>query len=238
VKSRRRSSRLEIVPLTSARWRDFERLFGPNGACGGCWCMTPRLTRREYEAGKGEPNRRAMRRIVADGSPPGLLAYRGGEPIAWIAVGPRREYRLLAGSRILAPVDDRPVWSIVCLYLRKDARRQGLSAELIRAAARFARARGAQLVEGYPQDPKRADMPPVFAWTGFASAFERAGFAEVARRSPTRPIVRWPAPASTRTSRSTRLTSPRAAASPGAPRTTKRPPRSPGSRARPPAARS
>jgi GNAT superfamily N-acetyltransferase len=185
-----------IVPLTSARWKDLERLFGPRGACGGCWCMTPRLTRREYEASKGEKNRRAMKRLVERGPPPGLLAYRDGEPVAWIALGPRSEYRLLAGSRVLAPVDDAPVWSIVCLYLRKDVRRKGLSSELLKAAVAFARKQGARIVEGYPQVPKQADMPAVFAWTGFASSFERAGFREVARRSPTRPIMRWPADAS------------------------------------------
>src|SRR5882672_11320080 len=92
-------SGLTIVPLTRSRWRDFEQLFGPRGACGGCWCMTPRLTSREYEAAKGERNRRAMRRLVERGPPPGLLAFRGGEPVAWIAVGPRAEYRRLAGSR-------------------------------------------------------------------------------------------------------------------------------------------
>ena len=186
------TSKLEILPLTPRRWPDFERLFGPRGACGGCWCMTPRLTRREYEANKGEKNRRAMKRLVERGPPPGLLAYRDGEPIAWIAVAPRSDCRLLSGSRVLAPVDDEPVWSIVCLFLRKDVRRQGLSSKLIRAAAAFARKQGARIVEAYPHIPKQAAMPAVFAWTGFASSFERAGFEEVARRSPTRPILRWP----------------------------------------------
>jgi GNAT superfamily N-acetyltransferase len=187
-------SKLSIVPLTPARWRDFEELFGPRGACGGCWCMTPRLSRRDYEERKGEPNRRAMHRLVERGPPPGLLAYRDGAAVGWIAVAPRAEYRQLAGSRILAPVDAAPVWSIVCLFLRKDARRQGLSARLIRAAADFAFARGARIVEGYPQDPRQDAMPDVFAWTGIASAFEKAGFREVARRSPTRPIMRRVSP--------------------------------------------
>jgi len=186
--------KLSIVPLTRARWRDFEELFGPRGACGGCWCMTPRLSRRDYEASKGEPNRRAMHRLVERGPPPGLLAYRDGAAVGWIAVAPRAEYRQLAGSRVLAPVDDAPVWSIVCLFLRKDARRQGLSARLIRAAADFAFAHGARIVEGYPQEPRDDAMPDVFAWTGIASAFEKAGFREVARRSPTRPIFRRAAP--------------------------------------------
>ena len=202
-----RRRELTIVPLTKSRWADFEKLFGPRGACGGCWCMTPRLTRREFDANKidggGEKNRRAMKRIVQKSSDarapaPGLLAYRGDrsdrdgekEAVAWIAVAPRAEFRQLAGSRILAPVDDAPVWSIVCLFLRKDVRRSGLSSKLIRAAADYAFARGAKIVEGYPQDPKSDDMPAVFAWTGIASAFVKAGFTEVARRSKTRPIFR------------------------------------------------
>ncbi len=190
IAARASDGELKIVPLTPKQWPDFEQLFGPRGACGGCWCMTPRLTRRDYEANKGEKNRRAMERLVRRGPPPGLLAFRGGEPVAWIAVGPRADYRLLAGSRVLAPLDEQPVWSITCLFLRKNARRQGLSARLIGAAAEFAAKQGATIVEGYPQDPTKDTMPDVFAWTGIASAFAKAGFTEVARRSPTRPIYR------------------------------------------------
>jgi GNAT superfamily N-acetyltransferase len=131
-----------------------------------------------------------MKGLVTRGPPPGLLALRGGEAVAWIAIAPRVELVRLAGSRVLAPVDAAPVWSIPCLFVRKDARRAGLSAQLIRAAAEFAFARGATIVEGYPQDPKHAEMPDVFAWTGIASSFAKAGFSEVARRAPTRPIVR------------------------------------------------
>lgn len=186
---------LRFVPLTAARWPDFVRLFGPRGACGGCWCMTPRLTAREFAANvardRGASNRTAMRRRVGRGpAAPGLLAMRGDEPVAWIAIAPRTEFRRLATSRVLKPVDAAPVWSIACLFLRKDVRRQGLSAQLIDAAAEFAFAHGAEIVEGYPQIPQKAEMPAVFAWTGMASAFAKAGFVEVARRAPTRPIMR------------------------------------------------
>ncbi len=182
--------RIEVRALRASDWPALEALFGARGACGGCWCMTPRLPLREFEARKGEKNRRAMKRLVERGPPPGLLAYRGREAVAWIALGPREEFRRLATSRILAPVDDEPVWSIVCLFLRKDVRRQGISAQLLRAATAFARKRGATIVEGYPQIPRQSDVPAVFAWTGFASSFAKAGFREVARRSPTRPIMR------------------------------------------------
>jgi hypothetical protein len=110
---------IEIKPLTAGRWDDVARLFGKRGACGGCWCMTPRLTRKEFERRKGASNRRAFRRIVMGGREPGVLAYRGGEPIGWCAVEPRENYSSLSRSRILKPVDDRPVWSIVCLFVAR-----------------------------------------------------------------------------------------------------------------------
>jgi GNAT superfamily N-acetyltransferase len=176
-------------PLTGGRWGDLERLFGERGACGGCWCMWARLPRAEFQAGVGAPNKRALRRLVAAGKPPGILAYVKGEPAGWCAVGPRAGFRRLEASRILKPVDERPVWSIVCLFIARPFRRRGLSVRLLEEAARFAASRGATLVEGYPTDA-RAKQADAFVWTGLASAFERAGFAEVARRSRTRPIMR------------------------------------------------
>jgi GNAT superfamily N-acetyltransferase len=181
---------LAFEPLTPARWPDLVDLFGPRGACGGCWCMTWRLARSDYERLKGAGNRRAFRRIVACGPPPGILAYRDGRAAGWCAVAPRGAYPRLAGSRILARVDEAPVWSITCLYVAPAERRRGLSVRLLRAASDWAAGRGARIVEGYPVEPRTDPMPPVFAFTGLAPAFEAAGFREVARRSPTRPIMR------------------------------------------------
>jgi len=181
---------LAIHPLTPERWEDFERLFGPRGACGGCWCMTPRLTRAEYERGKGEGHRRAMKAIVTGGEVPGVLGYRGGVAVAWCAVGPRAAYSQLARSRILKPVDDQPVWSIVCLFVAKDHRGGGVSTAMIEGAVAYARSRGARIVEAYPVEPRKSPMPAVFAYTGIASSYLAAAFEEVARRSETRPIVR------------------------------------------------
>jgi GNAT superfamily N-acetyltransferase len=181
---------LEILPVTAERWSDLAALFGPRGACGGCWCMHWRLTSREYEAGKGAVNRRALQETVAAGPAPGLLAYDAGQPTGWCAVGPRATFARLVRSRILAPVDDRPVWSVVCFYVDRDHRGRGVTVALLEAATRYAAAQGARIVEGYPVEPRNENVPPVFAFTGLASAFRRAGFREVARRSPTRPIMR------------------------------------------------
>jgi len=152
--------------------------------------MTWRLTRAEYERRKGAANKRAFRRIVESETPPGLLAYRDGQPIGWCAVAPRECYPALERSRVLKRVDQEPVWSVVCFFVAREARGQGVSVGLLRSAVEFARTRGARIVEGYPVDPAKR-WPAAFAWTGLASAFRRAGFTEVRRRSATRPIMRW-----------------------------------------------
>jgi GNAT superfamily N-acetyltransferase len=177
-------------PLAPGRWPDLEALFGPRGAVGGCWCMTMRIPRSQYARDKGEGNRRAFRAIVESGPPPGVLAYAGGDPVGWCAVGPRRDFSVLGRSRVLAPVDDAPVWSVTCFFIRKDHRRRGLSILLLREAVAFAAHHGAAIVEGYPVEPRKPEVPPVFAHTGLAAAFRAAGFVEVARRSETRPIMR------------------------------------------------
>ncbi len=186
-----RATSLVVHPLTPDRWPDLESLFGPRGATGGCWCMYWRLTRSQFDYQKGDGNRDAFREIVIDAhQPPGLLAYRDGVPVGWCAIAPRDDYGVLERSRILKRVDDEPVWSITCFFVARSARRQGVTLVLIDAAVQFAAEHGARIVEAYPIDPRNPDVPSVFAWTGLVSAFESAGFIEVARRSETRPIMR------------------------------------------------
>lgn len=185
--------KLTFHPVTADRWHDLEKLFGVRGACGGCWCMAWRLPKREWLANKadhGAGNRRALKKIVDTGEPPGVLAYAGDEPVGWCAVAPRTVYVALERSRSLRPVDDRPVWSVSCLFIAKAWRRRGVAARLLDAAAKFARARGARILEGYPVEPYSEKMPDVFAWTGITASFLKAGFREVARHAPSRPIMR------------------------------------------------
>ncbi len=181
---------LRFESLTPERWADLKQLFGMRGACGGCWCMWWRLRHSEFEQRKGEKNRRAFKRIVDSGAEPGLLAYLDDEPVGWCAVQPREAFPRLDTSRILKPVDDEQVWSVVCLFVAKPHRREGISSRLLEAAVKHARARGARIVEGYPVEPKKGHTADAFVWTGTASAFREAGFEEVARRSGTRPIMR------------------------------------------------
>jgi len=183
------SPKLKIHPLTPEHWADFEKLFGKNGACAGCWCMWRRWPHAQWLAQKGEANRKAMLRLVKAGAVPGLLAYADRQPIGWCAVAPRHDYPRFNSSRVLKPVDEQPVWSVTCFFVARAYRRRGLTTQLLEAAARFARKQGARILEGYPSEPKR-DQPDAFVYTGMASAFRKAGFQEVARPSPTRPIFR------------------------------------------------
>ena len=176
--------------MTPSRWPDLVELFGERGACGGCWCMVWRLRNKDWVAGKGRGNRRALKKIVDSGAKPGILGYVGGRPVAWCAVAPREHYPSLSRSRVLAPVDDQPVWSVSCLFVLKPFRRQGISSQMLGAAAAHAARRGARIVEGYPVVPTMERTPDAFAWTGLPSAFRKAGFREVLRRSKTRPIMR------------------------------------------------
>lgn len=182
---------VRIVPLTPERWPDLVRLFGPKGACAGCWCMWMRLPTPEFRRGKGEGNRRALRALVAK-RPPGLLAYVDGEPVGWVALAPREEYVRLERSRVLSPVPGERVWSAPCFFVDRAHRGSGLCSALLEAAARYAAAHGALAVEGYPQVNRGTRQPAAFVWTGFESTFRRAGFSEIVRRSPTRPILRRP----------------------------------------------
>jgi GNAT superfamily N-acetyltransferase len=178
-----------IVPVTPARWSDLERLFGPRGACAGCWCMFMRLTAAEYKANSSEGRRRALRALV-ERKPPGLIAYEDGEPVGWIAVAPREQYRRLETSRVFAPVPGERVWSAPCFYVKAGHRGGGLSRALLEAAAAFAERKGAAALEGYPNQNSEQRQAAAFVWTGFESTFQRAGFTEIARRSPKRPILR------------------------------------------------
>jgi GNAT superfamily N-acetyltransferase len=181
---------LTFAPLTPERWPDIERLFGRNGACGGCWCMWWKRTRDEFARGKGAANKRAFRRIVASGAEPGLIAYRAGAPIGWCAVEPREHYAVLARSPALAPVDDQPVWSVTCFFVKAGHRRSGVGLALLNEAMRFVATRGGRLIEGYPKDLRGKFPGANSVWMGLATTFTAAGFEEVARRAPTRPIMR------------------------------------------------
>jgi len=140
-------------------------------------------------AAQGHGTRRALKRLVERGPAPGILAYDGARAVGWCCVGPRESFPLLERSRVLARVDDEPVWSIVCFFVARDHRRRGLTRKLIKAAVAYAASRGARIVEAYPTDAG-GDQPDAFVYTGLVTAFAANGFVEVVRRSKRRPILR------------------------------------------------
>lgn len=177
-------------PLIEETWPDLVALFGENGACGGCWCMTWRLTSKEYEANKGENNKLKFHDLVKTGKPLGTLAFSNNIPIGWCSVSPRETYLGLEKSRLFKRIDRNPVWSVTCLFIRKDFRRDGLSSTLIKTACNNAFNQGAETIEAYPIIPKKDKMPDVFAWVGFTKAYKNAGFEVIDQPSETRLIMR------------------------------------------------
>jgi ribosomal protein S18 acetylase RimI-like enzyme len=188
--------KLTLKPLTPANWPDLESIFRAKGCsiARGCWCMYYRGTGQgaATQVGKerAKANRAALKRLTdAGNTPPGLIGYRGQTPVGWISLGPRADFRRLERSQVMRPVDDEPVWSIVCFVVPSEYRHQGVARQLLDGAIAYARKSGAELLEAYPFD-RRTRTADAFMWFGSKSMFDRAGFVEVARRKPTRPIMR------------------------------------------------
>lgn len=177
-----------IEPVTPDRWDDLVELFGDNGAYANCWCIWWRVSAAAFDRMDKRP---AMAALVADGAEPGLLAYAdGGRPVGWVSVAPREEFGRVLRSPILKPVDDDgPVWSVVCFYIPRAGRGQGVGHALLGGAVDHARTRGASIVEGYPVDPGRKSYDAAGVYTGTVPMFEKAGFVEVVRRRPDSRVI-------------------------------------------------
>ena len=181
-------TKFEVLPLTPGLWPALEDLFGKSGASNGCWCMYWRLGGAYRERASGE-NKKALRQIVKRGSPPGLVAFHGDLAVGWCQLTPRDALPWLDHMWWFQRVDDKPVWSISCFFVRRGYRRQGVMAQLILAALKTAKLAKASALEAYPIDtsvPKSTSN----TFTGTASTFARAGFKEVARHAAARPIMR------------------------------------------------
>jgi GNAT superfamily N-acetyltransferase len=170
---------VSIHPLTSDRWDDLVTLFGPRGAQSGCWCMWFRVANAGWWAAGNAGNRTAFEGLVRTERVPGLLAYLGGQPVGWVSVSPRAEYRRIVGEVTGEPGSD-PVWSVVCFYIHRDHRRAGIAHALLEGAIAHARVSGATILEAYPVDSSKR-VPVGSAYTGLRTMFERAGFRETGR---------------------------------------------------------
>lgn len=186
--------KLTVRPLTPERWPDLEAIFGAKGCsvARGCWCMYYRTSGTQGQSAsltRAQSNKAQLKALVDAGRPPGLIGYRSKMPVGWVSLGPREDYAKLARSPVMKPVDDQPVWSIVCFVVPSEFRRQGVAQALLAAAVSYAKKQGAHLLEAYPVDkPSRSNDE--FMWFGAKSMYDKAGFVEVARRKPQRPVVR------------------------------------------------
>jgi len=180
---------LTVRPLTPDLWPQLEELFGPTGACNGCWCMYWRIG-SEYVQRPREQNRKAFRAIVKKGPPPGLLAFVDGLAVGWAQVTPRSALPRLQRGRFTRQVDDVPVWSLSCFYIRKGWRGKGVMSALIMSAADFARKAKAPALEAYPMKTNGEKRSNSGMYTGAESSFRRAGFKTVATPAPHRPTMR------------------------------------------------
>lgn len=189
---------LTVHPLTPDRWADLETIFNAGGCsvARSCWCMFYRQRGAQpalpHGTTRGTFNKSRFKAVVEAGPPPGLIGYggKGGKtPMGWVSLGPRTDYAKLARSPVMKPVDDQPVWSIICFVVPAEYRGQGVAQALLDGAVKYARQQGATLVEAYPVDkPGRAHDE--FMWFGAKGMFDKAEFEEVARRKPQRPVVR------------------------------------------------
>lgn len=191
VHNRKRMNELIIRAVRPDDWPAVERLFGENGACGGCWCMHWHAPPGEkaWEAMKGSRNRSLLKAMIEGGDCPALLALDGEVPIGWCRAGPAGSFSRLRRSRKLWR-DAMADWSVVCFFVIASHRGRGVASMLLRRAAELAFASGARSIEGYPSVPTTDRMPAAFAWTGVPKVFEVAGFVEVPHNSGARRIYR------------------------------------------------
>jgi ribosomal protein S18 acetylase RimI-like enzyme len=180
---------IEVHAATAERWADIAAVAGEQGFYSGCWCTWWQTTSKEWDELGGRRRRERLRKTVAAGEVPGLLAYRDGEPVGWVRVGPRDDHPRMQRSPKLKAVDGEPAWVVSCFVVRRDARRQGVAAALLDAAVRHARAHGARVVDGVPVDVRGRGTRSADLFTGTTGMFESAGFVEIARRGG-RPVLR------------------------------------------------
>jgi ribosomal protein S18 acetylase RimI-like enzyme len=187
--------KLTVRPLTPANWADFEAVFNARGCsvARGCWCMFYRQSGAQRDLPSGTTlaasRKRQMKKLVDRGEVAGLIGYRGRVPVGWVSLGPRDGYHRLRRSPVMKAVDDKPVWSIVCFVVPSEYRGQGVARALLDGAIAYATRRGVKLLEAYPVDKATRSSDDAM-WFGPKRIYDDAGFVEVARRKPARPVVR------------------------------------------------
>jgi len=181
---------LSFEPLSTTNWEKFVELFGERGACGGCWCTYWKFSAKQFRESSGSLAYEFQKMTVESGIVPGLLAMEGEQAVGWIAVEPKSQYPRMEKALSTKSADEQKVWAVSCFFTKKSHRRRGISIALLKFAAEYARSKGAKILEGYPTDTEQRKFPDVFVYTGLSGTFQAAGFTEVKRNTPTRPVFR------------------------------------------------
>jgi GNAT superfamily N-acetyltransferase len=187
---------LEVYSLTTERFADLAELFNEGGDPKWCWCQYFRKQGLDWSNSTTAGNRSSLESLAARPDlAPGLIGYRDGRVVGWVSLAPREDYHRLTNAKVLARVDDKPVWSVVCFVVSKQARGQGVAAAMLMGAIAYAREHGATMLEAYPVSATRGRISPANAFHGVQSMYEKAGFTVVATRqwnktTPVRPIMR------------------------------------------------
>jgi GNAT superfamily N-acetyltransferase len=168
-----------VQPVTPDRVDDFLAVVNPSRRATHCWCLSHRLTAGQVAALGAGSREAAFRALCRRPNPPGVIGYDDGEPVGWCSIGPRAENTRLSRSRLIRPLDDVAVWSIICLVVRGGHRKRGHTTPLIAGAVAYAASRGAPAVESYPVDPGSGRIDQTMAFVGTRAMFENAGFAVV-----------------------------------------------------------
>ena len=165
----------ETHSVTPDRFEDFADVVNPNRRENHCWCLSHRLPSKDIdELGQGS-REQAMRRLCEREHPPGVVTCRDGRPVGWCSIGPRDENPRLLRSKVIHPIDDVAVWTIICIVVRGGHRRQGITEPLLEGAVAWAASQGAPAVEAHPVEPA-GRMDTTMAFVGTRAMFERVGF--------------------------------------------------------------
>jgi GNAT superfamily N-acetyltransferase len=187
---------IQVALAGAERWPDLERLFGAHGAYSNCWCMFWRLPHTDFNRMPVEKRKAMLQSLALSAQPPGLLAYVDGTVAGWISLGRREGFAALERSRLLKRIDDRPVWSVVCFFVARPYRRQGIAQALLKGAVDYAASQSAKIIEAYPLDLQAprlqgARLTGCSGYMGIVSVFRSVGFSEAARASETQLIMRY-----------------------------------------------
>lgn len=172
------AGKIAVRPVTGDNWNDFVRLFESKGAPHYCWCSTYRAPAARHL--DNDEKKTWMKGLVGRQIPVGVLAFAGDEPIGWCSIAPRETYVRLEKSRTMprATPPTTSTWSVLCFFVVRARRQQGVTRALLEGAVAYAKQHGAEVVEGYPFDTAGISS----THRGHSTAFKAAGFHKDGKR--------------------------------------------------------